>query len=82
MPLFRILCGYYSCFCGEQLAYSPQRMRRMPTYIHELPNWPRFRWDHEALAAHLAAARHHQGRLMGRMEGLGFQLRAEAVCNP
>ena len=51
----------------------------MPTYIHELPDWPRFRWDHEALAAPLAAVRHHQGRLIGRMEGLGFQLRAEAV---
>ena len=51
----------------------------MPTYIQELPNWPRFRWDHELLAAPLAAVRHHQGRLIGRMEGLGFQLRAEAV---
>jgi Fic family protein len=27
----------------------------------------------------LAAVRHNQGRLIGRMEGLGFQLRAEAV---
>lgn len=51
----------------------------MPTYIHELPNWPRFRWDHEVLAVPLAAVRHHQGRLIGRMEGLGFQLREEAV---
>jgi len=51
----------------------------MPTYIHELPDWPRFRWDHQVLAAPLAAVRHHQGRLIGRMEGLGFQLRAEAV---
>lgn len=31
------------------------------------------------LAAPLAAVRHHQGRLIGRMEGLGFQLREEAV---
>jgi Fic family protein len=51
----------------------------MPTYIHELPDWPRFRWDHEALATPLAAVRHHQGRLIGRMEGLGFELRAEAM---
>jgi Fic family protein len=48
-------------------------------YIHELPNWPRFRWDSQALTASLAAARYHQGQLIGRMEGLGFELRAEAV---
>ncbi len=51
----------------------------MPTYIHELRDWPRFRWNDEKLAAKLAAVRHHQGRLIGRMEGLGFKLRAEAI---
>ena len=51
----------------------------MPTYIHELPDWPKFRWSEEKLASQLAAVRHHQGRLIGRMEGLGFQLKAEAV---
>jgi Fic family protein len=54
-------------------------MQIVPIYIYERPDWPRFRWDHEVLAAPLAAVRHHQGRLIGRMEGLGFQLRAEAV---
>jgi len=48
-------------------------------YIHELPDWPRFRWDHKVLAAPLAAVRHRQGRLIGRMEGLGFGLRSEAM---
>lgn len=48
-------------------------------FIYERPDWPRFRWSHDVLAAKLAAVRHHQGRLIGRMEGLGFQLRAEAV---
>jgi Fic family protein len=51
----------------------------MERYIHELSDWPRFRWDHEVLAKPLAAVRHNQGRLIGRMEGLGFQLRDEAV---
>ncbi|MDF2994451.1 MAG: Fic family protein [Xanthobacteraceae bacterium] len=51
----------------------------MMPYIHERPDWPRFRWSHDVLAAPLAVVRHHQGRLIGRMEGLGFQLRAEAV---
>jgi Fic family protein len=44
-----------------------------------LNDWPKFHWSHETLVSRLAAVRHHQGRLIGRMEGLGFQLRAEAV---
>lgn len=51
----------------------------MPTYIHELKSWPTFRWSEEALSGRLAAVRHRQGRLIGRMEALGFQLQAEAV---
>ncbi len=49
------------------------------TYIYEREGWPAFQWSHERLADRLAAVRHRQGRLIGRMEGLGFQLRAEAV---
>lgn len=48
-------------------------------YIHELPDWPEFRWDEGRLAAPLATARHLQGRLVGQMEALGFRLREEAV---
>lgn len=48
-------------------------------YIHEQTDWPRFRWRDEQLAAPLADVRHRQGRLIGRMEGLGFELQAEAV---
>jgi Fic family protein len=50
-------------------------------YIHEQSAWPGFRWDHESLLATLAAVRHRQGRLIGRMEGLGFRLREEAVLD-
>ena len=48
-------------------------------YIHELTDWPCFRWNVDSFAEKLAAVRHRQGRLIGRMEALGFQLRAEAV---
>jgi Fic family protein len=48
-------------------------------YIHELDDWPQFRWDKDRLAEPLAAVRHRQGRLIGRMESLGFDLRQEAV---
>ncbi len=51
----------------------------MSPYIHELPDWPEFRWDSARLAGPLAALRHRQGRLIGRMENLGFSLRAEAT---
>lgn len=47
-------------------------------YIHELPEWPELTWNGEALAGPLAAVRHKQGRHLGRMEALGFQLRTEA----
>ena len=48
-------------------------------YIHELKDWPEFTWNHEKLAPKLADVRHRQGRLVGRMEGLGFTVRNEAV---
>ena len=51
------------------------------TYIHQRDNWPAFHWRDEQLAARLAAVRHRQGRLIGRMEGMGFALRNEAVLH-
>jgi Fic family protein len=53
----------------------------MSQYIHNLPDWPHFRWDRERLAKKLAAVRHEQGRLLGRMESLGFPLRQQAVLD-
>jgi Fic family protein len=47
-------------------------------YIHERPDWPEFQWNSEKLAERLAQVRHKQGRLLGRMENLGFNLKAEA----
>ena len=54
-------------------------MRRQSRHIHELPDWPSFGWDQQSLASVLATVRHQQGRLIGRMEGLGFPLQQEAV---
>src|SRR3981081_2076241 len=51
-------------------------------YIHGLEDWPNFKWDTGLLATHLAHVRHRQGRLLGRMEALGFRLRAEALLAP
>ena len=50
----------------------------MATYIHQRKDWPNFRWDQKAVSDRLGAVRHLQGRLIGRMEALGFQQRTEA----
>jgi len=47
-------------------------------YIYELPGWPELTWDSETIAAPLAAVRHQQGRLLGKMDSLGFDHRNEA----
>lgn len=47
-------------------------------WIYEHQNWPNFTWDVESLASKLADIRHRQGRLLGRMEGIGFKLKREA----
>ena len=43
-------------------------------YIHERENWTNFIWDNDKLSLKLSNIRHLQGRLLGRMEGLGFDL--------
>src|SRR5262245_19911508 len=63
---------------GTAGVYLPQNMRRKSVFIHERHGWPDFTWEAEALAAALASVRYRQGRLLGRMEALGFDLRAEA----
>lgn len=50
-------------------------------YIYDHPDWPRFRWDATALLTPLGAVRYRQGRLLGRMEALGFNLREEAILD-
>src|SRR5215470_4482689 len=56
-------------------------MARRLSYIHELADWPNFRWSQDKVAERLVSVRHQQGRLLGRMEALGFPLRAEATLN-
>lgn len=55
-------------------------MRRLP-YVYDAPDWPRFHWDQAGLADKIAELRHQQGRLVGRMEHLGFSVRQEAVLS-
>jgi Fic family protein len=48
-------------------------------FIWQRADWPRFTWDSDRIMARLAAVRHGQGRVLGRMELLGFRLREEAL---
>lgn len=47
-------------------------------YLWKQDKWPEMMWDEARLSTLLATASHAQGRLQGRMEALGFNLRNEA----
>jgi Fic family protein len=48
------------------------------TYIWQHEQWPALHWDDLVLGRPLAHVSREQGRLLGKMEGLGFDLRSEA----
>jgi Fic family protein len=50
----------------------------MKIYIHQQNEWPTFSWDNEQILLSLGTVRNMQGKIMGRMESLGFDLRKEA----
>jgi Fic family protein len=50
----------------------------MKSYIHQDRNWPQFSWDGKALSGRLGAVHGLEQKLLSRMAGLGFPLRAEA----
>ena len=47
-------------------------------YLWDRADWPAFRWDADALLTALADARSRQGRLLGTMSQLGFDLKVES----
>lgn len=47
-------------------------------YLYKNPDWPTFTWDSELLLPILSYVRNRQGRLIGKMGALGFELRNEA----
>ena len=51
----------------------------MSSYIHSLKDWPTFNWEDDRVLLPLSTVRHKQGRLLGKLEGLGFRLREEAT---
>lgn len=47
-------------------------------YIWKLKEWPRFKFDISRISQSLNTVYHERGRLLGRMEGLGFSLQKDA----
>ena len=56
-----------------------QRLKNI--YIHEKDNWTNFTWNEKLVSKKLAETRNLQGRLLGKMESLGFDQQDEAVLN-
>lgn len=79
-----IFIAYYAVnifLSNELIVYLPQIVQEMKLYIYEKEDWPGFRWDSEALLPLLGTVRNCQGKLVGKMESLGFELRNEAVLD-
>ena len=53
----------------------------MAFYIHNRENWTDFTWDNKKVLLKLSETRNLQGKLLGRMESLGFDLQNEAILN-
>jgi len=56
-------------------------MPRMKAYIYQQDDWPNFKWNSDEFVGLLSEARNLQGRLFGKMESLGFDLRNEAFLD-
>jgi len=53
----------------------------MKVYIYQQDDWPSFKWNSDEFVGLLSEARNLQGRLLGKMESLGFDLRNEAFLD-
>jgi Fic family protein len=50
----------------------------MRPFIYQNDHWPNFTWKNDEIVYLLSEARNLQGRLIGKMESIGFELRNEA----
>ncbi len=53
----------------------------MKPFIHQKKDWPNFTWDDKTILKPLSEVRNFQGRLMGKMLSLGFELQNEALLD-
>ena len=50
----------------------------MSFYIYQQTKWPQFYWENDTFMASLSTVRNMQGKLLGKMESIGFALKSEA----
>jgi len=72
-----MVCGDWLASIAGRREHSPRSLRVNKAWIHDRAEWPRFTWDDAALTSVLAGVRHLQGRHLGSVEALGFDVRAE-----
>ncbi|MFP4023988.1 MAG: Fic family protein [Thiohalospira sp.] len=53
----------------------------MKVYIYQKDDWPNLKWNSDEFVRLLSETRNLQGRLFGKMESLGFDLRNEAFLD-
>ena len=56
-------------------------MQRISRYIYQKKDLPNFTWDINALFSIHSEARNLQGKLLGKMESLGFEFQTEAILD-
>ena len=49
-------------------------------FIHQLKDWPNFRWDAGEVEGVLAEVSFELGKFSGRLNAIGFDICQEAVC--
>jgi Fic family protein len=47
-------------------------------YIYERPGWPEFKWNTDEILSLLLEVSNLQGRVVGQMGALGFDLKGQA----
>jgi len=63
------------------MVYSPYKMRRIYTYIHQYPEYPKFTWDSGKIINILTHVAAKQGAMLGKMLQFGFDIQQEAMLN-
>lgn len=75
----RRINNLFSAFFAVKInIFTAYHLEIMAVHIHERHNWINFQWEDEKILILLSEVRHLQGKLIGKVELLGFELKDEA----